>query len=529
MARSAPAATGPEPGEPPDHADFPELLARATPPGLSLVTSVGQALRRVWLDTADHRVARSGAVLTCTTVGRRRELTLATKDGTLLTAAMATGAPRWPALLEAVPEGPLRQRLAPLVGIRALLPLAQGQGRRWDGRLVDDLGKTVARLRADAAVELETGTVAPGVTVIELRGYRAPAQALRRRLERAGLATDPYRWVVAGYPSPRRAPAVRYESRTPAAVGIAAMLERFAEEMDQVVPGTLADIDTEFLHDLRVAVRRSRSVVKLVGDVLPQPLVELAAAELRWLGDLTTPTRDLDVYLLDLPGAATGLQAAAPDDLVPFAEYLRRLRTRERAALRRGLRSPRLGKFQREYRSQLAAVTGSEPAGAAAVPLGRLAAERVARAHRRLRRLGDRITTDSPPEALHTLRKRGKELRYLLELFAPLFDEAALGGAIRELKALQDCLGRFQDGEVQQLQIQRLAGQMLAAGEAGAPTLLAMGELAAHRHRMQQEARAEFEQRYQRFRRPRVERRFAQLTAAGAQLTAAGARGGNGE
>ena len=44
----------------------------------------------------------------------------------------------------------------------------------------------------------------------------------------------------------------------------------------------------------------------------------------KWLGDLTTPVRDLDVYELDLPTMAGWLVAADADDLAPFAAHLRR-------------------------------------------------------------------------------------------------------------------------------------------------------------------------------------------------------------
>ena len=87
---------------------------------------------------------------------------------------------------------------------------------------------------------------------------------------------------------------------TPAAVAIAEMLTGFTAAIEENVPGTIASIDTEFLHDLRVAVRRTRSILKLVGDVLPDGLAERFAPEFKWLGDLTTPVRDLDVYLLEL-------------------------------------------------------------------------------------------------------------------------------------------------------------------------------------------------------------------------------------
>ena len=80
---------------------------------------------------------------------------------------------------------------------------------------------------------------------------------------------------------------------------------------------------------------------------------------------------------------------------------------------------------------------------------------------------------------LHDLRKRCKELRYALEFFAPLHDPAAYGKVVSDLKRLQDCLGEFQDTEVQIGEIRALATSMLAAGEAPAVTLLAMGEVTA--------------------------------------------------
>ena len=99
---------------------------------------------------------------------------------------------------------------------------------------------------------------------------------------------------------------------TPAAVAIAEMLAGFAAAIDDNVPGTIASIDTEFLHDLRVAVRRTRSILKLAGDVLPDNLAERFQPEFKWLGDLTTPVRDLDVYLLELDTMAARLTSADP-------------------------------------------------------------------------------------------------------------------------------------------------------------------------------------------------------------------------
>ena len=63
--------------------------------------------------------------------------------------------------------------------------------------------------------------------------------------------------------------------------------------------------------------------------------------------------------------------------------------------------------------------------------------------------MGAAIDDASPPEALHDLRKKGKELRYLLEFFAGLYPAEVVKPMVKTLKALQDTLGRFQDREVQ--------------------------------------------------------------------------------
>jgi CHAD domain-containing protein len=288
----------------------------------------------------------------------------------------------------------------------------------------------------------------------------------------------------------------------------------FLDEMENSVAGTVADVDTEFLHDFRVAVRRSRSAVKLLGDALPPRLVTWAAPQLKWLGDLTTPVRDLDVHLLGLPDAAARLHGGRPEDLQPLAAYLQQVRAGERRTLVRGLRSVRFTRFRARWRTELEALAGATPPEGSGPPAGApesaadnaageptaaaFGAQRLTRAHRRVLRPGSRIVPASPPEALHDLRKRGKELRYLLEIFSGLLRPEARP-LVKELKGLQDVLGTFQDSEVQRAAVVGMAESMLAAGVAPAATLLAMGEIAARLHDDQVAARREFAARFERF------------------------------
>jgi CHAD domain-containing protein len=111
---------------------------------------------------------------------------------------------------------------------------------------------------------------------------------------------------------------------------------------------------------------------------------------------------------------------------------------------------------------------------------------------------GSAIDDSSAPEALHDLRKRGKELRYLLELFGDLWPADAVRPLVSTLKDLQDALGRFQDDEIHSGHLRRLAPE-LATVPGGTDVIIAMGavidELAADQRR----AREVFADRFARF------------------------------
>ena len=62
---------------------------------------------------------------------------------------------------------------------------------------------------------------------------------------------------------------VELDPTMPARMALAAVLLQLLDTLEANVPGTVRDIDTEFLHDLRVAVRRTRSALKLGAVLLP--------------------------------------------------------------------------------------------------------------------------------------------------------------------------------------------------------------------------------------------------------------------
>jgi CHAD domain len=148
-------------------------------------------------------------------------------------------------------------------------------------------------------------------------------------------------------------------------------------------------------------------------------------------------------------------------------------------------------------------------------------AERRRPTERRVLRRGSRITAASPAEDLDDLRKRCKELRYLLEIFIPLLDPADARGAVRELKALQ---GRARDVPGQRGATRgdhARATDMMARGGASVRTILAMGEIAARLHEDQHSSRAKFAATFERFARRSVQDLMARLGRAAAAPTEA--------
>jgi CHAD domain-containing protein len=481
-------------------------------------------VRRTWLDTFDWRLYRAGLALEQVAASGRTELVLTGRHGDRLAVAQAGsangdgGQARWPALVGALPPGPLREMLEPVVGVRALAPVARATSRVREQRVLNSDTKTIARLAIDqmSVSYPARALTAPRLAVSALRGYQAQAGRLGSALAAApgirpssGSALDAALAALGTEPAARTGD-IQLTAGLPAAVAMAAILTALLDAIEANLRGTVGDIDTEFLHDLRVAVRRTRSALKLAGHALPGDLAARYAPEFRWLGDLTTPTRDLDVYLLGFDRMTSGLVAAASEELTPFRQYLERARTAAHRELARGLRSSRFGRLTDHWRAELASVQ----AGRKRPAVAELAGRQIAIAQLRALRVGQRITAASPASELHDLRKRCKELRYLLEMFGSLYDPEQRWRAVRELKALQDCLGAFQDAEVQRTEIHAFADRMLAARSAPAATLLAMGEVAAGLARRQRQARLEFDSRFAAFAGQASQARLTALTRA---------------
>jgi CHAD domain-containing protein len=247
--------------------------------------------------------------------------------------------------------------------------------------------------------------------------------------------------------APRRTPAA--PSLTDAErsdVALKGLLQQLLTVMQVQRPGVIAGLDSERLHDYRVALRRSRALLDQLPQVLPQRIEARYGKRLATLGTLTTPLRDLDVLLLKFDGYRTLLPEARQGHLAPVREMIETQRQRARQQLIKQLQSADYNRFVKAWQNYLhSAVPMTTPLANARRPIKALADERIWQLYKRALRQGRAISKNSPASDLHTLRKTCKKLRYLLDAFQVLYPEKKIIHMIAVLKELQDQLGEFQD------------------------------------------------------------------------------------
>jgi CHAD domain-containing protein len=290
--------------------------------------------------------------------------------------------------------------------------------------------------------------------------------------------------------------ALGYEQRADAAA--AAVLRRLLEVVRDNLEGAVAGDDDEYLHQLRIAVRRSRTVQRQFKGVFPALELPGFRSELRWLQRATGPARDLDVSLEEFDELAALVAEAERPALEPLRQALVARRLAVRARLEHTLRSVRLHELFADWERLLESLVELplDDRPTARRSIGSLTGERVVAVYERILTMGRRIEPDSPAERFHELRKKGKELRYLLELFgARVYEPEVVTPLVRTLKDLQDVLGRHQDREVQVLMLRELAGEV-AILPGGPLACLAMGGLRERLLEDEHAARAQFAERF---------------------------------
>jgi CHAD domain-containing protein len=401
----------------------------------------------VYHDTADRSLARAGI-----TLRRRTERGKSVWQLKLPVNGSANGA----RLELEEPGGPA----GPPDKLRALLraherrgpvaPVAELRTRRH-GSLVTRAGAT-AEVTIDEVAVMDAQRVAGGFVELEVELREGKPSGLRqiaRVLERAGAQeTDQ---------TPKLFRVLDLEPRPAATTPFGALRARLRTQLDEILandPGTRLGTNPESLHDMRVAVRRARALLR-AGAPLIDTDTQVLALELKWIGRILGDVRDLDVLLARLRGEAASLDPVDRKAAGRLLRSLERQRTQTRRTMLKALDGRRYADLLDGFDDALAALA---PAATGEVTLDILAKRQLKKLRRAVRAAGD----DPADDVLHDLRKRGKRARYAYEL-------AGADAVVKRAKAFQDVLGEHQDSTVAEERLRTLShdappDQALAAG-----------------------------------------------------------------
>lgn len=414
-------------------------------------------LASLYFDTPHLTLLRAGAALRVRRVGRRWVQTL--KGGGAVQGGMHVREEQeWPVArampdlskLKAAPGLPwpdIGPRLVPVfrtVFQRSIWLIAY-QGGEIEAAL--DRGRVQCGERQEDILELE----------LELKDG-APAVLYQLALELAAaapLAPDPVSKAERGYRlfqdlalTPVKAAAPALQASLTVEQAFLAIAWNCLDQLQRNQRGVLEQSDPEFIHQLRVALRRLRSALSLFSGVVPRASWEAWADELRWLATELGAARDWDVLEAELlPPLMAQLEARKPLAYLPQRVKKERLKARRKA--RDAVASRRYGVLVLTLAQWLDARpwrAGAEAEQSALLDsaIQPRAASLLARRHQQVQRRGRRLARLSDAQR-HRLRVTAKKLRYAAEFFANLYPHKATRRYIQALADLQDVLGALND------------------------------------------------------------------------------------
>ena len=337
------------------------------------------------------------------------------------------------------PPAMFRDLLALHLGTGQLVPVATL--RVWrTGLRVQRRGVPVAEIALDNVVVLVNGSVTQRFRELEIeqRGPDATGLEELEPLLRGAGARDHdgrpklFRALSLATPAPDEPP----PPDAPVAMHVRWTLAQQVRWLLAHDPGTRLGTDPESLHQMRVATRRLRAVLRAARPVLLPDWAASLQSELSWLGQTLGPARDLDVQIAYFTEAAAGLDAWDRTLLARLVEELRSQREQVHQVLLTELNSARYVELIR--RVQQAA---HEPAMVESpLTLLELASQEFKKLRRAVRELG------TPPKeaALHEVRIKTKRARYAAELALWSVGKPA-SRFIKRARAVQDLLGTYQD------------------------------------------------------------------------------------
>jgi CHAD domain-containing protein len=209
------------------------------------------------------------------------------------------------------------------------------------------------------------------------------------------------------------------------------------------VDGAVAGETSEPVHDVRVAMRRMRTLLRVFRNHLPEVPRQEIEDMLAEISEELGPVRDYDEWVNLLESAPIRAETKSSRLFPAYLRHHQQQRQLVRATVRRCLRGPHFAsqrlKVNRLLREELPRLARTEPPGS----LPKLAAKQLDKALRRVAR-DERLRHSRSPRKLHKLRITLRKARYLAEFFGPVLGLDTVKLAKR-LHGVERVLGRIHD------------------------------------------------------------------------------------
>ncbi|MBN1193651.1 MAG: CHAD domain-containing protein [Coriobacteriia bacterium] len=252
------------------------------------------------------------------------------------------------------------------------------------------------------------------------------------------------------------------DASTPLADAASALLLSKAEPLFVLEADARGGADADAVHDMRVASRRLREAMRLLGPVYPRREFRAWYKRVRRITRALGPVRDSDVFIDEFSKLAGALGEGGRRAIAFTVGYRAGQRGHELELLNRELAGLDLERSRRSF-ERMAGSLGDSPEGRS--PLSAFA--HVAVAERAAAVFGEQPAALREENYLqqHSLRIGYKRLRYAVEVLAPCYGESF--DLVHDiLTDFQDALGELHDVHVF-LEVLRSPDHRTVAGLAG--------------------------------------------------------------
>ena len=461
--------------------------------------------RQTFFDTFDWRLYGSGLLLT----KEGNDYILRSLDTDSLIERATINSKIQPKFWWDFPDSSLKEALKKQLDVRALIHLVEIENNIIPVRILNADEKTVLKIQLESIALIQgyqKKELIDCVKLLPVRGYDKESDEFKIWLDEFGISQETKSFIFLALEAVGKKPGdyssklnFTLQSEMSARIASKVILKFLLNIIKKNQEGVIADIDTEFLHDFRVAIRRTRSALSQIKGVLPKDVRDQFKGDFTILQKSSNHLRDLDVYLLNKAKYQQMLPEHLRPGLEPLFNQLQKERKAEHKDLVKVIRADSYTKLIESWDSYLNSVEDQPEIKISNKPVINLAQKFIRKVYFNVIKLGSQINDDSPTAELHQLRIECKKLRYLLEFFSSLFPEEEITLLIKQLKKLQDNLGDFNDLSVQQKNLKKYLEAIAPENIDSQKAVSAIGGLIANLYQQQHNVRKAFAQTFAEF------------------------------